>query len=113
MYNRDKACQRGQVERFKSLRNKVVSEIRKEKNKFYDKRVKPLNSHNPKQWWKQIKKVVGSKRDPISIIDPETGNPLNGKQSAEYIKPFFTDLTKNYPEVSDEWLTITADEPLN
>ena len=57
-------------------------------------------------------KVVGSKRDPISIIDPKTGNPLNAKQSAEYINTFFTDLTKNYPEVSDEWLTITADEPL-
>ena len=112
MYNRDKAYQRGQVERFKSLQNKIVSEIRKEKNKFYDKRTKPLNSHNPKLWWKKIKKIVGSKRESISIIDPETGNPLNAKQSAEYINTFFTDLTKNYPEVSDEWLTITADEPL-
>ena len=89
MYNRDKAYQRRQVERFKSLQNKIVSEVRKEKNKFYDKRIEPLNSHNPKQWWKQIKKVVGSKRGPISIIDPETGNPLNAKQSAEYINAFF------------------------
>ena len=83
-----------------------MSEIRKEKNKFYDKRIKPLNNHNPKLWWKQIKKVVGSKRDSISIVDPETGNPLNVKQSAEYIDTFFTDLNKNYPEVSDEWLTL-------
>ena len=90
MYNRDKAYQRGQVERFKSLRNKIVSEIRKEK-----KRVKPLNSHNPKLWSKQIKKVAGSKQDSISIIDPETGNPLNAKQSAEYINNFLTDFTKN------------------
>ena len=63
MYNRDKAYQRGQVERFKYLSNKIVSEIRKEKNKFYDKRIKSLNNHNPKLWWKQIKKVVGSKQD--------------------------------------------------
>ena len=48
MYNCDKAYQRGQVKCFKSLRNKLVSEIRKEKNKFYDKRIKPLNSHNQK-----------------------------------------------------------------
>ena len=47
MYNRHKACQRGQVERFKSLRNKIVSEIRKEKNKFCDKRIKSLNNRNP------------------------------------------------------------------
>ena len=112
MYNLDKVYQRGQVERFKYLSNKIVSEIRKEKNKFYDKRIKPLNNHNPTLWWKQIKKVVGSKQDSITIIDPETENPLNAKQTAEYINTFFTDLTKNYPEVSDKWLTITADEPL-
>jgi hypothetical protein len=112
MHNRDKAYQRGQAERFKYLRNKIVSEIRKEKNKFYDKRIKPICSHNPKQWWKQIKKVVGTKKDSVSIIDPETENPLSAKESAEFINTFFTDLTKNYPEVADEWLTITADETL-
>ena len=87
MYNCDKAYHRGQVERFKYLRNKIVSEIRKEKNKFYDKRIKPLNNHGPKLWWKheQIKKVVGSKQDSISIIDPETENSLNTNQTAEYI----------------------------
>ena len=82
------------------------------KNKFYDKRIKPISSHNPKLWWKQIKKVVGTKQDSVSIIDPETENPLSTKESAEYINTFFTDLTKNYPEVADEWLTITADETL-
>ena len=92
MYGRDKAYQRGQVERFKSLRNKIVYEIRKEKNKFYDKRIKPLNSHNSKLWWKQIKTVVGSKQDSISIIDPRTGNPLIVTQSAEHIITFFADL---------------------
>ena len=112
MHNRDKANQRGQAERFKYLRNKIVSEIRKEKNKFYDKRIKPISSHNPKLWWKQIKKVVGTKQDSVSIIDQETENPLSAKESAEYINTFFTDLTKNYPEVADEWLSITADETL-
>jgi hypothetical protein len=97
MHNRDKAYQRGQAERFKYLRNRIVSEIRKEKNKFCDKRIKPISSHNPKLWWKQIKKVVGTKQDSVSIIDPETGNPLSAKESAEYINTFFTDLTKNYP----------------
>ena len=76
-------------------------------------RVKPISSHNPKLWWKQIKKVVGTKQDSVSIIDPETENPLSAKESAEYINTFFTDLTKNYhAEVADEWLTITADETL-
>ena len=71
MYNRNKACQRGLVERFKYLWNKTVSEIRKEKNKFYDKRIKPLNNHNPKLGWRQIRKVVGSKQDSISLQIPK------------------------------------------
>jgi hypothetical protein len=48
-------------------------------SKFYDKRIKPICSHNPKLWWKQIKKVVGTKQDSVSIIDPETDNPLSAK----------------------------------
>ena len=46
------------------------------------------------------KKVIGKKQNPVSIIDLETGNPLNAKQSAEYISTLLTDLTKNYLEVS-------------
>ena len=61
---------------------------------------------------KQIKKVVGSRKDPMSIIDPETGIPLSEKQSAEHINNFFIDLTKTYPEVFDEWLTMAAHGPL-
>ena len=49
MQKRDKAYQRGQVDQFKRLRNKIVTEIRKEKNDYYDKKIKPtLSSHNPK-----------------------------------------------------------------
>ena len=33
-------------------------------------------------------------QDSISIIVPETENPLNAKQTAEYINTFFKDLTK-------------------
>ena len=51
MYSRDKAYQRGKVERFEYLRNKIVSEFRNEK--FYDKRNKPLNNDNPRLWWKK------------------------------------------------------------
>ena len=85
MHNRNKAYQRGQAERFKYLRNKIVAEIRKEKNKSYDKRIKPTSSHNPKLRWKQIKKIVGTKQDSVSFIDPETENPLSAKESTEYI----------------------------
>ena len=38
---RDKLYQRGRTDDFKSLRNKVVSEIRREKHKLYHEKIKP------------------------------------------------------------------------
>ena len=56
--------------------------------------------------------MVGMKQHAISIMDPETEVPLSAKETADYINSFFTDLTKNYPEVSDEWLSMEIQEPL-
>ena len=38
---RDKLYQRGRMVEFKILRNKIVSEIRKEKHTLYNKKIKP------------------------------------------------------------------------
>ena len=51
--NGDKAFAKGDKQKFKSLRNNVRDEIKNEKQKYY--RVKPLQSYNPKNWWKGVK----------------------------------------------------------
>ena len=95
MQKRDKAYQRGQVDQFKRLRNKIFIENRKEKTDYYDKKITPKSSHNPMSSWKLIKKmdrIVAMKQHTISITDPET---QSGKESADYINIFFCYLNKN------------------
>ena len=53
---RDKLYQRGRTDDFKSLRNKIVLEIRKEKDKLYHEKIKPARVQDPKTWWKTLKK---------------------------------------------------------
>ncbi len=43
--------QSGRVEHYKTLRNLIVSEIRKSKG---------LRNNNAKKWWKSVKKIVGT-----------------------------------------------------
>ena len=57
MADRDTAYSKGNRQKFKLLRNKVNNEIKKEKQKFYGSKVKPLRSGNPKLWWKGIKRI--------------------------------------------------------
>jgi hypothetical protein len=70
--NRDKAFAKGDKQKFTSLRNKVRDEIKKEKQKFYRVKVKPLQSNNPKDWWKSIKRICGiGKNQKINLVNPE------------------------------------------
>ena len=45
---RNKAFRRGKFSLFKTLRNQIVSEIRSVKRKFYESKISPTYSHNPK-----------------------------------------------------------------
>lgn len=49
IYQRDKLYQRGKVEEAKTKRNQIVYEIRKEKKKFYDEKIRTTHSPNPKK----------------------------------------------------------------
>ena len=57
MADRDPAYTKGNIQKFKLLRNKVNNEIKKKKQKFYGSKVKPLRSSNPKELWKGIKRI--------------------------------------------------------
>ena len=73
MQKRDKVYQQGQVDQFNRSRNEIVTENHKEKNDYYEKKIKPTSSHNPMPSWKLINKmdrIVAIKQHTISIIDP-------------------------------------------
>ena len=105
MNKRDKAYKQGKTERFKSLRGLITFEIRNAKSTFYNEKVRPTRCACPKAWWTKINNIIGKKRNGISLMDPDSDTPMTDKQSATYINSFFSGLTKDYPEVRNEWLT--------
>ena len=112
MNKRDKAYKQGKTERFKSLRDLITFEIRNAKSKFYNEKVRPTRCACPKAWWTKINNIIGKKRNGISLMDSDTDSPMTDKQSAIYINSFFSGLTKDYPEVRNEWLTHESMEDL-
>ena len=109
---RDKAYKSGKSELYKSLRNQVSIEIKKAKSSFYDEKIRPKQSASPKSWWKKIKKIIGKKKDVVSLLDPETGFDLDDKQSATLINNFFVSLTKDFPPIKSEWFDLPCPENL-
>ena len=111
--NRNKMYQRGSMEEHRSLRNKITSEIRKEKQKYYREKIKPARCSNSKQWWKNIKNITGqSKRNLFYINSPQSDTPLNSKDTADLMNEYFTSLTSNYSEVHDSWFDVGMEEKL-
>ena len=77
-----------------------------------DEKVRPKQSASPKSWWKQIKKIIGKKKDVVSLLDSETGLVLDDKQSATLINIFFVSLTKDFPPIKSEWFDLQLPETL-
>ena len=59
---------------------------------------------------KQIKKIIGKKKDVVSLLDPEAGLVLDDKQSATLINIFFVSLTKDFPPIKSEWFDLQCPE---
>ena len=108
---RDKAYQSGRVEHYKTLRNLIVSEIRKSKRKFYNENIIGLHNENARKWWKSVKKIVGASRHNFTLGNVVSEN-MSNKQTADYINSFFTSLTKDYPRINSEWLSFGSAEYL-
>ena len=74
--NRNKMYQRERMEEYRSLRNEIISEIRKEKQKYYSEKIKPARCSNSKQWWKNIKNITGQSKQEfiLNSLQSDTGH---------------------------------------
>ena len=61
MRKRDKAYKQGMTAPFKSLRNQIAAEIRNEKAKFYNEKIRPTYDDKSTTWWNKINKLIGKK----------------------------------------------------
>ena len=66
----------------RSLLNKIIFEIRKEKQKYYNKKIKPARCSNLKQSQKMIKNITGKCKQEFIISNPESEIPLTSKGTA-------------------------------
>ena len=101
---RDKAYRKNKTKHFKSLRRLISVEIRRAETTFYNEKVRSKQCACPQSWWKQINRIIGKKKNKVTLTNPETRIPMNDQQPADYINNFFANLTKDYPEVKSEWL---------
>ena len=108
---RDKAYRINTIECFKYLRGLISADIRSAKTTFYNEKVRLKRCPCPKSWSKKIIRIR-KKKNEATLPNPETGIAINDKQSADYTNSFFTNLTKNYPEVKSEWLINQCSDDL-
>ena len=101
---RDKAYMHKRMSKFKELRNRVASEIRREKRAYYAKNIRGVNNNgDARTWWKKIWKLTGKKNTSINLIEQGSGLKLEDKGAANMINLFFADLTNDFPEIQSKW----------
>jgi hypothetical protein len=52
--------------------------------------------------WKQVKRLIGSRKNAVTSVDPETNLQMNDNS----INKFFANLTTNYPHIANESLEM-------
>jgi hypothetical protein len=91
MDTRNKAFKNNKTELFISLRRQISAEIKKAKLQFYE--VRPKYSSCPKAWWKQVKRLIGSRKNAVTSVDPETNLQMNDKLTIGQIQLISYSLT--------------------
>ena len=91
------------MEEYRKLRNKITTEIRKAKKKYYSEKFANLKA-NPKQTWKTLKSIIPNKKSVESTISLNRGN--DGETSLDISNAFNTffaevgsNLAKEIPNI--------------
>ena len=59
---------------YKFYRNKVEFKINIAKKQYYETKVKPANSSNPRLWWKNVKSLCNLKSSQSFALSDPCGN---------------------------------------
>ncbi len=84
---------------YKFYGNAVNRERKVAKAKFYQSKVEHMKQENPKAWWKEVKRLCGSKSftdDQISQIQVESLENLSKVELADAINKAFLDPLEEY-----------------
>ena len=92
------------MHKFRELRNKVASEIRRAKRHYYVMNIGRQNTNgDARMWWKKVWKLTGKKKSSINLSKQGSDSKLEDKDAANMINTFFADLTNDFPEIQSRW----------
>ena len=101
---RDNGYKQGRMQKFRELRNRVASEIRKAKRHYYVMNIGRLNTNgDARMWWKKVWKLTGKKKSYINLSEQGSDSKLEDKDAANMINTFFADLTNDFQEIQSRW----------
>ena len=97
---RDYAYKQGRMHKFRELRNRVASEIRKAKRHYYVMNIGRQNTNgDARMWWKKVWKLTGKKKSSINLSEQGSDSKLEDKDAANMINTFFA----YFPEIQSTW----------
>ena len=116
IWKRQKALKENNTSLFKIYRNKVNSERKAAKSKYYQSKVEHLKDTDPKKWWSICKKIGGMSKANTSIVNKllETESPsTNSKiKLANDINSAFLEPLQSYSKLSPSSKTAVTDHPV-
>ena len=90
---------------YKYYRNAVNKERKRCKAKYYSSKVKDLKDVNPRQWWSEVNKLSGSKKQNSSLFFflsvPEYNN-MSPTEVANFINHALLQLLQSYEPIKSE-----------
>ncbi len=95
-----------QKEKYNVLRNKVNRMAHSLRSKFYRSKVANLKTENPKQWWKDVKALMGKSDNSSSGITSLANNLTDGS-----IDDLASRINEFFKSVSESLEPLTSDSP--
>ena len=75
----------GDFIRYKRIRNKVTSELRKAKKHFF----RSINLHNPKEFWRAVKYLTKNQHTIPYLIDHDGSEAHSSQEKASLLNSYF------------------------
>ena len=97
---------------FKFYRNAVNRERKLCKAKFYASKVKDLKGASPRQWWKEVKKLSGSKNDTnlMSSLNVPEYDQLSRKEIADAVNLALLEPLQEYNPLDPGAVNLPVEE---
>ena len=102
--NRQRAFMSGNRDEYRILRNKVNRASARLRFEFYQNSIIAISEYGSRDWWKNMKKVMGVNVNNSSCIDQLANKTTNGDCTAlaDLINDFFLSVSEHLPRIDND-----------